>query len=260
MVPRRGSEIVIINSNIAMFSLFIDDKNKLKVGSFSTIEGLGGELYSERHGHQIKLLNGFLCEPFLSKTIVGSSDIIISIFDNAGLLITSLTGVASEMNIKPNKKNSSVFMTGDGLPALLPEALPLLVERRNGFPIEHGRWLTLNHDEKEAWLEVSLLDNRKPAYKTKPIDIELDGKTIVDIVSFLCALGEAVFGPGGYIGRNLGALEDYLSCNTDLNVPFNLRWKNSRDSEKRFKDCGEEDIYRDILVILKNSGVNVILD
>ncbi|MEJ2610156.1 MAG: hypothetical protein P8179_08720 [Candidatus Thiodiazotropha sp.] len=66
----------------------------------------------------------------------------------------------------------------------------------NSFLIEHGRWLALNHNEREAWLEVSLLDNRKTAYKTKPIDIELNGKMIIDMISFLFAFGVSVFGVG----------------------------------------------------------------
>ena len=151
-------------------------------------------------------------------------------------------------------------MNGDGLPVLLPGVLPLLIERRNSFPFDLGRWFTLNHKEREAWLEVSLLDKRKPAYKIKPIDVEIDGKKVSDVVSFLCALGEGVFGPGGYIGRNLGALEDCLSCNADLNVPFILRWKDSGHSKEMFKNRGEEDVYRDVLVLLKNCGVNVIFE
>ena len=254
----RGRKEIIMHSDIPMFSLSIDNSDELEVGSFSSIEGLGGELSSENYEHQIKLLNGSLCKPFLSKQKLGCSDIKISIFDNAGVLITSLTGVASKIHIKSNKENSSVFMDGDGLPVLLPEALPLLIERRNGFPSDRGRWFTLNHKEREAWLEVSLLDNRKPAYKIKPIDVEVDGGKIGDIVSFLCALGEEIFGPGGYIGRNLGALEDCLTCNADLNVPFILRWKNSGHSKEMFENRGEGDIYRDILVLLKNCGIRVI--
>jgi RNAse (barnase) inhibitor barstar len=244
-----------------MFSISVidEDDNEKKVGSFSVIEGLGGELSDIEYDYKIKLSKGSLNESFLNLQKVSYNDISVSIFDEFGVLITSLDGVASKICINPGKESPVVILYGLGLPCLLPETIPLLIERQKGFPAHSGRWISLNHKQREAWLEISLLDQRKPIYKAKPINVEIDGKIVGDLASFLCDLGEKVFGPGGYIGRCLGALDDYLNCNPDLNVPFTLIWKNSCDSKENFTNSGEKDIYFSLLDVFKKSGVKVIL-
>jgi hypothetical protein len=56
----------------------------------------------------------------------------------------------------------------------------------------------------------------------------LDGAAIEDLPAFLCALGEAINGPGGYFGGlNLVSLEDCLHGSFGVTLPFVLRILNA---------------------------------
>jgi hypothetical protein len=84
---------------------------------------------------------------------------------------------------------------------------------RAGRPTTPGRWTTLPVGEREAWLEVtrlvSLREHRTP-YPVLGAGLALDGQHIEDLASLLCALGEAVDGPGGYVGSTMSDLADCL--------------------------------------------------
>ena len=151
-----------------------------------------------------------------------------------------------------------VTLKGDGLPFMSHGALSLWLERRKGLPINKGEWLDLSPASRKAWLEVALLDSRRSPFNIEDGRVEIDGEFVQDQVSFLCSFGEAVFGPGGYIGRNLGALEDCLTGGFGVEPPLQLHWINSKLSEDSFKCRGESDIYKDLLDLLATANVQVV--
>lgn len=84
---------------------------------------------------------------------------------------------------------------------------------RSARPATPGAWAALPVGEREAWLEVTrivcLREHRNP-YPVLAQRIDLDGRQVQDLASLLCALGEAVDGPGGYCGSTLSDLADCL--------------------------------------------------
>lgn len=60
----------------------------------------------------------------------------------------------------------------------------------------------------------------------------LRGQHITDPLSFFCAIGEAVNGPGGYFGRTLVALQDCCVGGFGVAPPFVVRWEDAGVSRK----------------------------
>lgn len=80
-------------------------------------------------------------------------------------------------------------------------------------PTEKNLWAELPLGSRGAWLEVVGLYHAKTRQDWVTItssEFVLDGKNVIDLASFYCAIGEAVHGPGGYFGWNFAALEDCL--------------------------------------------------
>jgi hypothetical protein len=55
------------------------------------------------------------------------------------------------------------------------------------------------------------------------VEIRPDLREVVDFEGFLCALAEAIHGPGGYFGRDLLSLQDCLRGGFGLKPPWTLR-------------------------------------
>jgi hypothetical protein len=64
--------------------------------------------------------------------------------------------------------------------------------------------------------------SKRPVIDRTSITVILDGSRVLDIPTFHIALGEAVNGPGGYYGGDLGALDDCLRGRFGLIPPFVL--------------------------------------
>ncbi|WP_310724314.1 barstar family protein [Streptomyces sp. N2A] len=102
---------------------------------------------------------------------------------------------------------------------------------RAGRLTRTGLWQELDAAGRRAWLSVALWSHR---YQRRGIPdapagtvFTLDGRHIVDLDSFYCALGEAVNGPGGYFGWNLNAVDDCLRGRWGATPPFTLDWQHS---------------------------------
>lgn len=84
---------------------------------------------------------------------------------------------------------------------------------RGRRPNQPNEWAALPVGQREAWLEVAgiiaLREHRTP-YPALTEQIDLDGRHIDDLASLLCALGEALAGPGGWCASNLVELADCL--------------------------------------------------
>ena len=237
--------------------LLENDKDEL-FGSFENVEGIELPLGKGDTCDEIRFSNGWLNPPFNEKSNLEHCDVKICICDDSGKPMVFYTGVASQLTVSHAKNSLEVTLSGEYLPFISNGALSLWLERRKGLPVNKGRWIELNSKERQAWLEVSLLDLRKRPAKMVSHKVEIDGKYIEDLNSFLCSFGEAVFGPGGYIGRGMGALNDCLTGGFGVEFPLQLRWTNSKLSEKNFRLKGEGAIYKNLIDLLKEAGVQVI--
>lgn len=103
------------------------------------------------------------------------------------------------------------------------------------FPPERsGMWRALSRAQREQWLiaarnrHFKWLKRRQGSPDAAPGRVfVLDGSAITDFPALMCALGEAINGPGGYFGgTNLISLEDCLYGSFGVTLPFVLRIDN----------------------------------
>lgn len=95
-------------------------------------------------------------------------------------------------------------------------------------------WRPLSRAEREQWLIAACNRHfkwleRRQGWPDAPPGTEfvMDGAVITDLSAFMCALGEAINGPGGYFGgTNLNSLEDCLYGSFGVTLPFTLRINN----------------------------------
>lgn len=87
--------------------------------------------------------------------------------------------------------------------------------------------------------------HKRPPEDVRGRTVHLDGQWISDVPSFYLALGEAVNGPNGYIGWNIGALEDCLTAGFGVNSPLTVRLshfdevRNALNSRATLRDLAE---------------------
>jgi hypothetical protein len=97
-------------------------------------------------------------------------------------------------------------------------------------------WVTLSPGERREWLRRSrdlYFAAAHPLPQAAPGHVfELVGSSITDLTSFLCAMGEAINGPGGYFGSNLNAFEDCCWGGFGATPPFSVRWADASASKR----------------------------
>ena len=124
-------------------------------------------------------------------------------------------------------------------------------------PVTVNGWTSLASGLRAEWLHLALA-HRRPDLPERPAGetYHLDGRHITDEEGFLCALGEAVNGPGGYLGRDLDGMIDCL-LHSDWNVPtpFRLVWNDSVVARRSL----DEGRMRTIVEYLASGNVEVIL-
>lgn len=103
------------------------------------------------------------------------------------------------------------------------------------FPPERpGMWRLLSRVQREHWLIAAR--NRHFKWKKRRRDRQdaepgavfvIDGAAIADYPALMCALGEAINGPGGYFGGlDSVSLQDCLNGSFGVTLPFTLRIEN----------------------------------
>lgn len=126
-----------------------------------------------------------------------------------------------------------------------------------------GMWHSLGPAGRLGWLSVALHHSEYRGLSDDPpgTRYELDGEHIVDADSFYCAIGEAVNGPGGFFGWNLGALDDCLCGRAGATPPFTLAWHRSDLARERLTSPVESGgiLFDVILEVLRDKRVDVIL-
>ncbi|MCX4571732.1 barstar family protein [Streptomyces sp. NBC_01571] len=115
---------------------------------------------------------------------------------------------------------------------LLPGSEEIWDLVRTGKLNRKGMWGELDTDGRKAWLSVALWSCEyqrcgQSADAPQGQVFTLDGRQVIDIDSFYCALGEAINGPGGYFGWNLAAVDDCLRGRFGASPPFTLEWLHS---------------------------------
>jgi hypothetical protein len=96
------------------------------------------------------------------------------------------------------------------------------------FPVSTaGTWIALSASGRQAWLARSSahhfqVGHQAVVHRPSGTRLALDVSKVIDLSGFLCALGEAVNGPGGYFGLSLHALEDCLVGGFGMTPPWVL--------------------------------------
>ncbi|WP_171074397.1 barstar family protein [Nonomuraea basaltis] len=131
-------------------------------------------------------------------------------------------------------------------------------------PADTNQWWSIPIGRREGWVEVARISR----ISVRPVGrgIVLDGRGIVDLASFFCAIGEAVHGPGGYFGSNFMALFDCLRRLPRADgSPVHLRWLDFAVAERHLSRVVDTETgparYIDIVLeTLSDADVAVILE
>ncbi|MGV9880604.1 barstar family protein [Streptomyces sp. NPDC003006] len=130
----------------------------------------------------------------------------------------------------------------------------------DGRPSEPNLWARHGTEGRTHWLAVA----REAVGRHRPgagpgATYHLDGRHITDEPAFYCALGEAVKGPGGYVGRDLRTLADGLGA---LPPPLTLVWHDTNIARTCLGVTPRTDIrppsYEELLGFLALMGVETV--
>nr|WP_211193971.1 barstar family protein [Pyxidicoccus fallax] len=104
-------------------------------------------------------------------------------------------------------------------------------------PSVPGTWLPLSVEQRARWLAEACERHFArptpwPADRPTGSVIVLPGRLIGDLSAFLCAMGEAVNGPGGYFGHDSMSLQDCCHGGFGVAPPFILRWEDAAVSRR----------------------------
>lgn len=105
------------------------------------------------------------------------------------------------------------------------EAMEVWALWRSSKPQQRNAWAALSSRQRLGWMEVvrihsGFMKNIQRDDSDRHYELDLSG--VSDMVSFYCALGEAMNGPGGYYGFNLESLKDCLCGGFGAVPPFSL--------------------------------------
>ncbi|WP_418958534.1 hypothetical protein [Streptomyces tritici] len=127
-------------------------------------------------------------------------------------------------------------------------------------PKKPGTWADFPPGTRREWLRQA--ERRAwdlPGYPPGVATYHLDGRHVVDADSFLCALGEAVLGPGGYIAADLPGLRHALV----VGVGDTLVWHDAAVARARLGLCPvtpfRPPTFEEILRTLEETGLQVTL-
>jgi Barstar (barnase inhibitor) len=126
-------------------------------------------------------------------------------------------------NHAETRYDATLDIMADGKPPAVKEVWQ---RWSNGLPKAKNLWAAYPSNDRLAWLDVVRSHDRPGLHPDSPpgTNFELDGQYVTDYAGLYCAIGEAINGPGGYFGADLGALGDCLSGGFGARIPFTLRW------------------------------------
>jgi Barstar (barnase inhibitor) len=135
----------------------------------------------------------------------------------------SEAAIDRDENRAETRYDVTLDIVADGKPSAVKE---IWQRWGNGRPSAKNLWAAYPSNERLAWLDVVRSHDRPGLHPDAPpgTTFELDGQYVTDYAGLYCAIGEAINGPGGYFGADLGALSDCLSGGFGARIPFTLRW------------------------------------
>ncbi|MEV8058854.1 barstar family protein [Streptomyces antimycoticus] len=163
---------------------------------------------------------------------------------------------AKESGAIQDRVDLTVSLDGYALP--YPYAGEIWRAWTYGPPAEPGLWKSLPAEAHESWLHVVqkawFRSGRQAMLYGDADTYEIAGADLANIHSFYCALGEAVNGPGGYLGSNPSALADCLFNSRGKHKKlFRLAW---RDFDVSRRNIDEEELDW-ALEVMRDYGVDI---
>ncbi|MEU4098452.1 barstar family protein [Streptomyces sp. NPDC026673] len=136
-----------------------------------------------------------------------------------------------------------------------------------GPPAESGLWAGYTTRERRLWLDLVRERGCAGGPRTdRPAGLvyEADGRHMTDEPGLYLALGEAMNGPGGYVGCNADALADCLRGGFGVGTPCTVVWRDSSVARRALgatlNASGEPDSrFGVVLEVLAAGGVEVVL-
>ncbi|MGW6844489.1 barstar family protein [Streptomyces sp. NPDC054958] len=148
----------------------------------------------------------------------------------------------------------------DPVPPVAADIWPLW---HAGRPAEPNGWARFDAAGRDHWLGIALEhQDREAADRAAGATYHLDGRDVTDEAGFLCALGEAMNGPGGYFGRNPSGVDDALRGRFGVTSPFTLVWHDhavARRSLGTMPLTARPRSFSEILAHLREKGLTVVL-
>lgn len=188
----------------------------------------------------------------------------LQVLDAAGERVTS-AGYLDVLDWKPSPGGPGLYdLTAvmDPLPPVIAEIWPLW---QGGGPYGANLWAPFDATGRNQWLGTALNSREwpPPPDRAAGATYHLDGRHVTDEAGFLCALGEAINGPGGYFGRSLAAVSDALCGGFGATSPFTLVW---HDHEVARRCLGVQPLtyrpatFTELVAFLRERRIEVVLD
>lgn len=184
----------------------------------------------------------------------------LDVLDDAGEVLTR-AGKPDIVAWEPSPRGPGLYdltVHMDPQPSVAAGIWPLW---RAGRPAVPNLWAPFGPTGRALWLEPAVYHRTgpdRPAGGT----YHLDGRHVTDYEGFLCALGEAVNGPGGYFGRCLDGVSDALCGGFGAAWPFTLVWQ---DHETARRCLGVQPLanrpatFPELLSFLREKRIEVVL-
>ncbi|MFD9219490.1 barstar family protein [Streptomyces sp. NPDC060064] len=134
-----------------------------------------------------------------------------------------------------------------------------------GVPTTPNQWAPFGSENRAAWLGMAFNNRRTSGDDQSGGTYHLDGRFVTDKPGLHCAMGEAIFGPGGYFGRDWQGFSDCLSGGFGVSTPFTLVWRNAETARRALADVMDNpgrqiSYFEEIVELLERYGVAVVLE
>ncbi|MFD3875428.1 hypothetical protein [Streptomyces sp. NPDC058623] len=143
----------------------------------------------------------------------------------------------------------------------VPEARPVWDTWFEGPPTEPGAWAAFTSEGRAEWVAFTAASQDAGRPLPDPVR-HLDGRHVTDVPGLVCAIGEAVAGPGGHYPQCWHTLRG-CPCGGNLPpTPFTLVWHDAEVARRALASvsvdtAGETPYVDDVLRLLAHVGITV---
>ncbi|MEE1782198.1 barstar family protein [Streptomyces sp. SP17BM10] len=144
---------------------------------------------------------------------------------------------------------------------IVPAARPVWDAWFEGPPAEPGTWAAFPSEGRAEWSAFAAARQDTGGLPTGPVR-HLDGRHVTDVPGLVCAIGEAVAGPGGHYPQCWHALRG-CPCGGDAPPePFTLVWHDAEVARRALAAVsvdteGQTPYVDDVLRLLARVGITV---